>query len=71
MRASIATRSACTETRSISAAACAVLMYREITQEQEGQHVIAEVIRIHRPTKLVSDVGAALAAFGLLQVGAH
>jgi len=28
---------------------------RQIAQEQEGQHIIAEVVRVHRPAQLVSD----------------
>ena len=28
----------------------------EVAQEEEGQHVVAEVVRIHRPAQLVGDV---------------
>ena len=27
----------------------------QITQEQEGQHVIAEIVRVHRPAQLVGN----------------
>ena len=27
----------------------------EVSQEQEGQHAIAEVVRVHRPSKLVCN----------------
>jgi hypothetical protein len=40
----------------------------EIAQEEEGQHVVAEVVHIHRPAQLVGDAPKGVAQ--LLLVGA-
>ena len=32
-----------------------LVVVREVAQEQEGQHVIAEIVRVHRPAQLVGD----------------
>ena len=41
----------------------------EIAQEEEGQHVIAEVVRVHRPAQLVGDAPKRVAQLFLVGVG--
>ena len=41
---------------------------REVSQEQEGQHAIAEVVRVHRTAKLVGDFPKSVAELFLVGV---
>ncbi len=45
-----------------------LVVVREVAKEQEREHVVAEVVRIHRPSELVSDVPQSLAELLLLLV---
>jgi hypothetical protein len=33
-----------------------LVIVRKVAQEEEGQHVVAEIVRVHRPAQLVGDV---------------
>ena len=43
-----------------------LVVVREVAQEEEGQHVVAEIVRIHRPAQLVGDVPEGLAQLFLV-----
>jgi len=46
-----------------------LVVVREVAQEEEGQHVVAEIVRVHRPAQLVGDVPEGLAQLSLVGVG--
>jgi hypothetical protein len=46
-----------------------LVVVREIAEEEEGQHVVAEIIRIHRPAQLVGDAPEGVAQLLLVGVG--
>ena len=46
-----------------------LVVVREVTQEEEGQHLVAEVVRIHGPAQLVSDAPEGLAQLFLVGIG--
>ena len=46
-----------------------LVVVREVAQEEEGQHVVAEVVRIHRPAQLVGDAPEGVAQLFLIFVG--
>ena len=48
---------------------CRLVVVREVTQEKERQHVVAEVIRIHRAAQLVGDAPERAAQLFLVGVG--
>lgn len=41
----------------------------EVAQEEEGQHVVAEIVRVHRPAQLVGDAPEGVAQLFLIGVG--
>ena len=46
-----------------------LIVVGEIAQEEVGQHVVAEVIRIHGPAQLVGDAPEGIAQLFLVGVG--
>ncbi len=48
---------------------CCFVVVREVAQEQEGQHVIAEIVRIHRAAQLVGDAPEDIAQLFLVLFG--
>lgn len=46
-----------------------LVVVREVAQEQERQHVVAEVVRIHRPAQLIGDVPERFAQLFLFLFG--
>jgi len=46
-----------------------LVVVREVTQEQERQHVVAEIVCVHRATQFVGDVPESFVQFGLIMVG--
>lgn len=46
-----------------------LVIVRQIAQEKERQHVVAEVIGVHRPAQLVGDGPEGLAQLRLLLLG--
>ena len=45
-----------------------LVVVREVAQEEEGQHVVAEIVRVHRPAQLVGDVPEGFAQLFLVLV---
>ena len=45
-----------------------LVIVREVAQEEEGQHVVAEIVRIHRPAQLVGDAPEGVAQLFLVGV---
>src|SRR5690348_9371691 len=43
-----------------------LVVVREVAQEQEREHVVAEVVRVHRPAQLVGDVPQGFAELFLI-----
>lgn len=46
-----------------------LVVVREVAQKEEGKHVVAEVVRIHRPAQLVGDSPKGGAQLLLVGVG--
>ena len=46
---------------------CCLVVLREVAQVEEGEHLVAEIVRIHRPAQLVGDAPESIAQ--LLLVG--
>ena len=46
-----------------------LVVVRQVAQEQERQHVVAEIVGVHRATQLVGDVPEGFAQLGLVLVG--
>lgn len=46
-----------------------LVVVREVAEEQEREHVVAEVIRVHRPAELVRDAPECLAKLPLVALG--
>ena len=49
--------------------ACRLVVVGEVAQEEEGQHVVAEVVRIHGPPQLVGDAPEGVAELFLVLLG--
>jgi hypothetical protein len=45
------------------------VIVREVAQKEEGKHVVAEIIRVHRSPQLVGDVPEGVAQLFLIGVG--
>ena len=45
-----------------------LVVVREVAQEEKGQHVVAEVVRVHRPAQLVGDAPEGFAQLFLVLV---
>ena len=43
-----------------------LVVVREVAKEQESQHIVAEIIRVHRPAQLVGDAPEGLAQLFLV-----
>ena len=46
-----------------------LVVVRAVAQEEKGQHVVAEVVRIHGPAQLVGDAPEGVAQLLLVGVG--
>lgn len=45
-----------------------LVVVREVGQKEKGLHVVAEIVRVHRPAQLVGDVPEGLAQLFLVLV---
>lgn len=46
-----------------------LVVVRQVAQEEERQHVVPEIVRIHRPPQLVGDAPEGVAQLALVGVG--
>ena len=46
-----------------------LVVVRQVTQEQKGQHVIAEIVRVHRPAQLIGNAPQGVAQLFLIVFG--
>ena len=49
--------------------ACRLVVVGEVAQEEEGKHVVAEVVRIHGPAQLVGDAPEGVAQLFSIGIG--